>query len=59
LKPLNGLKELGLTGFIDIANNQEANMMGIKLDDDHEWLGINTPNQLRLADERKNKTNKL
>jgi bifunctional UDP-N-acetylglucosamine pyrophosphorylase/glucosamine-1-phosphate N-acetyltransferase len=52
LSRIPGLNEYGLPSFIDKAFESEAKLRAVKLSDSAEWLGINTREQLKEADER-------
>jgi hypothetical protein len=47
------LNELGITAFIGEAKKVGAKYDAVKLENTDEWFGINTPEQLREADQRK------
>jgi len=53
LKPITGLGELGLPSFVDEALANGSKFKAIRLEKSDEWLGINTLEQLREADDRK------
>jgi len=56
LKPVPGLGEYGINTFVREATSSRAKFKALKLKDHSEWFGINTPEQLAEADQRKRKS---
>jgi bifunctional UDP-N-acetylglucosamine pyrophosphorylase/glucosamine-1-phosphate N-acetyltransferase len=44
--------EYFLTDLIKIATDQKVKVVAFKLKDNSEWVGVNTPEQLKFADEK-------
>jgi len=53
MKKLGKFGEYGLPAAVAIANNESAKTEVIKLEDNQEWFGINTPAELIEANKRK------
>ena len=57
MPPLRKLGEYGLPTAMAMANNEGRNVQVIKLKDNNEWFGVNTPAELAEADKRKSEKN--
>lgn len=55
MPPLRKLGEYGLPTALAMANTVGQKVEVIKLKDNNEWFGVNTPAELEEADKRKNK----
>ncbi|MEK7131466.1 MAG: sugar phosphate nucleotidyltransferase [Patescibacteria group bacterium] len=54
MPPLKKLGEYGLPTALAMANNEDQKVQVIKLRDNSEWFGVNTPAELEEANRRKN-----
>jgi len=54
MPPLKKLGEYGLPVALAMANAENKKVQVIKLKDNSEWFGVNTPEELEEADRRKN-----
>lgn len=50
LKPMPGLGEYGLPGFVEEVIASGSRFAALKLENSNEWFGINTPEQLAAAE---------
>lgn len=57
LKPIKNLGEYGLPSAWEKAVEEGRKVQAVKLKDNNEWFGINTPEELAEADRRKNTNN--
>lgn len=53
MKEIKGLGELGLPKAIEMAVSQGKNVSAVKMENNNEWFGINTIQELEEADRRK------
>ena len=53
------LNEFGLPTTLSVANEQGKKIQVIKLENNDEWFGINTPEELDKANDLKNKVSSI
>lgn len=53
------INEYGLPTTLSVANEQEKKIQVIKLENNDEWFGINTPEELDKANDLKNKVSSI
>ncbi len=54
MKLIEGLGEYGLPNMVDEAVKEAVKIQAVKLENQNEWFGINTKEELEEADKRKN-----